>query len=279
MRGVSIVALLGALVVGAVALLGALGAGAPAEVPRQEPSPPAPPAASPPPDPPPVASFPPAPPPGPDGALPPGPVAALPPAPAAPAATAAPARPSRAIGTPWRGRLVDGVLFPEVGQDWLTWDPILKRIPNRPWRRWGTQKLIATIERVLAAYHVANPDAPQVLVGDLSRPYGGIFDKSFGGLGHASHQNGLDVDVYYPRADGALRAAWRPDQIDRSLSQDLVDRFVAAGAQLVFVGLRTGLHGKRKVVEAIPHHDDHLHVRLFKPAADAPAPAVTVASR
>ena len=33
------------------------------------------------------------------------------------------------------------------------------------------------------------------------------FGRRFGGLGHASHQNGLDVDVYYPRIDGReLRA-------------------------------------------------------------------------
>ncbi len=44
-------------------------------------------------------------------------------------------------------------------------------------------------------------------IGDLSRPNGGVFDERFGGRGHASHQNGLDVDVYYPRRDGQeLRA-------------------------------------------------------------------------
>jgi hypothetical protein len=50
--------------------------------------------------------------------------------------------------------------------------------------------------------------------------------------------------------------------VDRVLAQDLVDRFVAAGAQYVFVGYRVGLRGPRRVVQAIPHHDDHLHVRL-----------------
>jgi murein endopeptidase len=197
------------------------------------------------------------------------------------AAAPAPSRPSRAIGAPWHGRLVGGVQLPDVGQDWLSWDPVLKQVPNRPWRRWGTQKLITTIERVLAAYHVANPEAQQVLIGDLSRPLGGIFDKRYGGLGHASHQNGLDVDVYYPRADRVLRAALRADQIDHALAQDLVDRFVAAGAQRVFVGLRTGLHGRRKVVEAIPHHDDHLHVRIYRPGVTVGGvpPPVAAASR
>jgi murein endopeptidase len=178
---------------------------------------------------------------------------------------AAPTVPSRAIGRPWHGHLVGGVELPEGGPDWLTWDPVLDRIPNRPWRRWGTAKLIATIRRVLAGFHAAHPELPQTLIGDLSRPQGGVFDERYGGLGHASHQNGLDADIYYPRADRRLRDAWRPDQIDRAVSQELLDRFVAAGAQMVFVGLRTGLHGPRKVVQAIPHHNDHMHVRIFPP--------------
>ena len=30
--------------------------------------------------------------------------------------------------------------------------------------------------------------------------------RSYGGLGHGSHQNGLDADIYYPRRDGTERA-------------------------------------------------------------------------
>jgi murein endopeptidase len=213
----------------------------------------------------------PPPPPGP-APVPPGvtvPPGATTPAPPVPAATTtqpiAPAGPSRAIGQPWRGRLVNGVQIPEVSGDWLTWDPVLKRIPNRPERRWGTAQLIATLRRVLAGFHLAHPEVPQVLIGDLSRPQGGIFDQRFGGLGHSSHQNGLDADVYYPRADRRLRDAWRPDQIDRALAQDLLDRFVADGVQLVFVGTRTGLRGPRKVVQVLAHHNDHMHVRIVRP--------------
>jgi len=103
-----------------------------------------------------------------------------------------------------------------------------------------------------------------VLIGDLSRPRGGVFDERFGGLGHASHQNGLDADVFYPRTDGRPRSAWRPGQVDRALAQDLVDRFVAAGAEKVFVGPRLGLRGPRRVVQPLVHHNDHLHVRIPK---------------
>ena len=115
---------------------------------------------------------------------------------------------------------------------------------------------------MLGAYARRHPDAPPVLVGDLSRPRGGDFGPRFGGIGHASHQNGLDADVYYPRLDRRLRRAWRPDQVDRAAAQELVDAFVAEGAEYVFVGPSLGLRGPRKVVQVLTHHDDHLHVRL-----------------
>ena len=84
---------------------------------------------------------------------------------------------------------------------------------------------------------------------------------------HVSHQNGLDVDIYYPRLDGALREARSPEAIDRRLSQDLLDRFLAAGAGIVFVGYRTGLHGAHRVVVPYPQHENHMHVR-FPPAGE-----------
>jgi len=175
-----------------------------------------------------------------------------------------PARPSRALGKPFRGRLLGGVQLPAFGEDYATWDPVLEQVPDRGWRRWATDRLLRTLLRVLHDYRAAHPDAMPVLVGDLSRPHGGPFGARFGGHGHASHQNGLDADVYYPRADRRLRAAIVPRQIDRALSQDLVDRFVAAGAQYVFVGPHTGLRGPRRIVERLALHDDHMHVRIHR---------------
>jgi murein endopeptidase len=187
------------------------------------------------------------------------------PAPPVPAAPQAPEHPpvrSRAIGKPFRGRLVDGVQLPLEGESFLTWDPIWKRSPNRGWRRWGTDRLLETITSVLAEYRALHPDAPRVVIGDLSRPHGGNFGRQFGAPGHASHQNGLDVDVYYPRLDGRERAARAPRQVDRELAQDLADLFVDAGAQYVFVGLHVRLRGPRRVVQPLVLHDDHMHVRI-----------------
>ena len=174
-----------------------------------------------------------------------------------------PVEQSRALGFPWAGRLVGGVRLGPSGHTFFTWDFVKERSPNRPWRRWGTDRLIRALTRVLAGYMAANPGAPRVGIGDLSRSHGGDFGSRFGAPGHASHQSGLDVDVYYPRLDGRERPPLRPRHIDRRLAQDLVDRFVAAGAEKVFVGPRTGLTGPPSIVQVLPaYHDNHMHVRL-----------------
>jgi protein MpaA len=171
-------------------------------------------------------------------------------------------RSSRSLGVPWDGRLVRGVQLPAEGEHFFTWDPVKKRSPNRPWRRWGSDRLVRMLLRVIDEYAAAHPDASRVGVGDLSRPHGGVFDERFGGRGHASHQNGLDVDVYYPRLDGQELRPARPAQVDRVLAQELVTRFVQAGAVKVFVGPRVGLRGPRRKVERLIYHDDHMHVRI-----------------
>jgi murein endopeptidase len=169
---------------------------------------------------------------------------------------------SRAAGAPWDGRLVDGVQLPAEGRDFFTWDNVLEQQPNRGWRRWGTDRLVSLLLDVLARYRAGHPGVPRVGIGDLSRPHGGFFGAVYGGLGHMSHQNGLDADVLYPRADGRERRAYAPRLVDRALAQDLVDAFVAAGARQVYVGLNVGLRGPGGVVSPLVHHDDHLHVRI-----------------
>ena len=171
-------------------------------------------------------------------------------------------RHSQPLGVWWAGNLRRGVQMPAEGPDWFTWDPVRKHIPNRGWRRWGTDRLVRTVLEVIAGYRLDHALAPRVGIGDLSRPHGGAFGARFGGLGHASHQNGLDADIYYPRWDGQERRPFKPSQVDRDLAQDLVDRFVAAGARAVYVGPSLDLKGPRKVVVPLAHHDDHLHVRL-----------------
>ena len=162
-------------------------------------------------------------------------------------------------GLPWSGSLGDGTQLPLQGPDWVTWNPVTDRSPNAPKRLYGTEHTIRTIVSVAAAYRATHPDAPRIVVGDISREGGGPMDE------HVSHQNGLDADIYFPRLDHKLEAPVAHDQIDRRLSQDLVDRFVAAGAQMIFVGYGTGFRGPSGVVIPYAGHDYHLHVRFPPP--------------
>jgi len=170
-------------------------------------------------------------------------------------------RDSRPLGSPSAGRLLRAVRLPAHGQHFLTWDPVRKRSPNRWTRRNGADDLVRTLLRVAKGY-ASQHDKQRLLIGDLSRPRGGDFGRRFGPIGHASHQNGLDADVYFPRKDGKPRAARSIAQVDRTRAQELVDRFVKAGATRIFVGAGLQLHGPAGVVQPWPNHDDHLHVRL-----------------
>jgi Penicillin-insensitive murein endopeptidase len=159
-------------------------------------------------------------------------------------------------GLPYSGSLADGTQLPVEAPDWVTWNPAEDRVPNAPHRLYGNERTIRTIVKILTAYRAANPEAPRVVVGDISFRHGGPMDQ------HVSHQNGLDADIYYPRVDGALRAPGTTAQVDRRLAQDLLDRFVAAGASKIFVGYETDLRGPDAVVIPYPNHENHMHVRL-----------------
>ena len=160
------------------------------------------------------------------------------------------------MGLPHVGTLVGGVRLPQEGPDWVTWDPVRDRVPNRANRLYGTDELVRMALDVIAAYRLAHPNAPRVVVGDLSRRGGGEIDE------HASHENGLDLDVYYPRKDGRERPPASVSQVDARLAQELLDRFVAAGASVVFVGYSVPLHGQPGVVVPWANHDNHMHVRI-----------------
>lgn len=155
---------------------------------------------------------------------------------------------SVAAGAPDDGRLVNGVQLPASGPDWVAF--------SAPDNRWTTDRMLFYVLAVLRDFRLANPGAPQVVIGDLSLPHGGPM------AGHVSHQNGLDADVFYPRLDRSLQVATRVADVDRALAQDLVSRFVAAGAQFAFVGPRVGLGGPRGIVQVLRKHDDHVHVRI-----------------
>jgi hypothetical protein len=164
------------------------------------------------------------------------------------------------VGLPYRGRLIDGTQLPVSGPDWITWNPVTDSAPNAPNRLYGNERTIRAVLSVTQAYRAAHPDAPRVVVGDISRDGGGPMTDE-----HVSHQNGLDVDVYFPRLDRQLHAARARGQVDWRLAQDLVDRFVAAGAEMIFVGYSSGLRGPSGIVVPYSGHEYHMHVRFPSP--------------
>ncbi|MDQ3573256.1 MAG: penicillin-insensitive murein endopeptidase [Actinomycetota bacterium] len=172
-------------------------------------------------------------------------------------------RESTAHGVPAAGSLSGGVLLPREGPHHFTWDPIKRVSPSPAWRRWGTDDVVRTVLGVLRGFARAHPGAARLGIGDLSLKHGGNFGAEVGGgIGHATHQNGLDADIYYPLRSKAERPPETVGEVDLRLAQDLVDRFVRAGAVTVYVGPNTPLTGPRGVVVPLIHHDNHLHVRI-----------------
>lgn len=164
-------------------------------------------------------------------------------------------RDSRPGGSPNGGTLAGAVRLPASGTGYYTYDPRTQREPGGLGTRWGTARLVREMIDLGAWWARAHPDAGPIGIGDLARAGGGTID------GHASHQNGLDVDIRLPRRD-RQRGPADPGNYDRALAQDIVDRLVARGASLVLIGHALDLRGPAGVVVRWPNHDDHLHVRF-----------------
>ena len=101
---------------------------------------------------------------------------------------------ARAIGFYNRGCLSGAVAVPIDGETWQ----VMRLSRNR---NWGHPKLVGLLER-LAEDGAAKDGWQGLLVGDLSQPRGGPMLT-----GHASHQIGLDADVWLtPMPDRRLTA-------------------------------------------------------------------------
>lgn len=94
--------------------------------------------------------------------------------------------PAEAIGTPTSGCLTGGVPLPKKGKGFK-----LARAERR--RNFGHPELVSLIQKV--ALEGALIKLPPLLVGDLSQARGGPTLSA-----HASHQTGLDADIWYSRA-------------------------------------------------------------------------------
>ena len=90
---------------------------------------------------------------------------------------------SRSIGFYSKGCLAGAVAMPKDGPTWQMTRPSRNRA-------WGNPAMIALLERLSA--EAAEKDGWRgFLIGDIAQPRGGPMSS-----GHASHQIGLDADVY-----------------------------------------------------------------------------------
>lgn len=200
----------------------------------------------------------------------------------------------KSLGFYAKGCLSGGVAIPTDGPTWQA-----MRLSRN--RRWGHPQMIALIERL--SDDAARYDGwPGLLLGDISQPRGGPMLN-----GHASHQIGLDADIWLtPMPSRTLSAAERENQPftsmlekDKFLKID-PNRWTPAHARLimraasypqverVFVNpaikkkLCETWSGDRRFlgkVRPIYGHDSHFHVRIRCPEGvsgckdQAPVPA------
>jgi penicillin-insensitive murein endopeptidase len=187
----------------------------------------------------------------------------------------------RVIGSFAKGCLAGGAALPVDGPGWQAVRLSRNRI-------WGHPALVAFIERLAVA---AQEDGwPGLLVGDMAQPRGGPMRT-----GHASHQIGLDVDLWLTPLPGrqlsdAERESFSPASMlmDGGLTADptrltaahrALIRRAALDPEVARVFVHPGI--KRALCEhAGPDrawlrkvrpwwgHDSHFHVRLACPAGE-----------
>jgi penicillin-insensitive murein endopeptidase len=109
------------------------------------------------------------------------------------------AMPSRVIGSYSGGCIAGAVRMPVNGDTWQ----VMRLSRNR---NWGHPDLVALLKRLAAKAH-KDAGWPGILVGDMGQPRGGPALS-----GHASHQIGLDADVWLtPMPDRRLSRAEREE--------------------------------------------------------------------
>ena len=197
------------------------------------------------------------------------------------AAGPAPANGAAVIGSYAKGCLAGGTALPIDGPGWQA----MRLSRNRVW---GHPELVAFVERLAVA---ARADGwPGLLVGDMAQPRGGPMRT-----GHASHQIGLDVDLWLtPMPDRRLSTAERESisavsmlqpgtrTVDETLFTDVhiaLIRRAALDPEVARIFVHPGIKqamcqraaGDRSWLEKVRPwwgHDAHFHVRLACPPGE-----------
>ena len=193
------------------------------------------------------------------------------------------AGPWRSFGEYTKGCIAGAVPLPADGPNWQVMRPARNRA-------WGSPVLIAAIEH-LAASAAQATGWPGLLVGDIGQPRGGPMVT-----GHASHQIGLDADIWLmPMPDRRLSVEERDNLAAESLvtsDGNGVDRTIWNSSYLKLYETVARIPElarmfanpaiKRELcreagsdrdwlakVRPWSGHDHHFHVRIFCPA-DSP---------
>lgn len=154
--------------------------------------------------------------------------------------------PARAIGGYSAGCIAGAVALPMTGAGFRVAKPERKRVFGHPL----LIALIRDLGRQLKAAHLG-----ALAVGDLSQPRGGPAPT-----GHASHQTGLDADVFFgapARLAKLLELVATDARVDRVFVNPAIKRDLCANA--------TGSREWLRKIRPWWGHDDHFHMRLACP--------------
>lgn len=111
---------------------------------------------------------------------------------------------ARSFGSPAAGCIAGAVALPAEGEGYQVLRPQRNRF-------WGHPRTIGFIRGL--GHQAASAGFGPFLVGDMSQPRGGPM-----AFGHGSHQNGLDVDIWFRLPGGALS----PDDLARPVPISMV---------------------------------------------------------
>ena len=189
------------------------------------------------------------------------------------------AMPTRVFGFYSHGCIAGAQALPLNGKTWQ----VMRLSRNR---NWGHPDLVALVERLSVKVH-KEAGWPGILVGDMSQPRGGPMFT-----GHASHQVGLDADIWLtPMPDRRLSREEReeipavmmvrPDRLDidpqvwtsghftlirdAALEPSVQRIFVNAAIKKALCREAKGDRGWLAKIRPMYGHDYHFHIRIKCP--------------
>jgi peptidoglycan hydrolase-like protein with peptidoglycan-binding domain len=123
---------------------------------------------------------------------------------------------------------------------------------------WATGASIGQVEAAAASF--AGTGQGKLPMGDAGFEHGGDIP------GHASHELGVDIDVWPIRTDSAQctagRITWQSSTYDRAATRQLVQAIRAtAPGQVALIFFNDPVLISEGLTTQYPNHDNHLHIR------------------